>query len=296
MKTIVGLTLNYRDAARTTRCVQSLLDNGANAVLVWDNSEDNGVSATALDQHWADTKQVHIESSPCNLGFSAGVNRGIEAILARYPAAWIMLLNNDATLRAEALSRLRQCLENPQVVIAYPRIDQVGHTTGTVFYQRHLALLRFDRPLPGSFPSPSGCALMIAPERIELPLFDEDFFMYGEDVMLGWRLGSQRMAHIPQVLVDHEGSASSGVGSEFYETRLVAGHWLLARKLARNPFDRAMLTIGRGLSLPARALVRSLRYRSLLPFHALWQGWRLAHGADPALQRARKASTALSRG
>lgn len=295
MKKIVGLTLNYRNAALTARCVQSLLTDGADAVLIWDNSDDNGVSCAALREDWGGTRQVHIESSPCNLGFAAGVNRGIESILARYPEAWIMLVNNDATLRAGALSRLSQCLENPHIVIAYPRINQGRHIIGTVFYQRHLALLRFDRPLPSSFPYPSGCALMIAPERIELPVFDEDFFMYGEDVMLGWRLGPERMAHTARVLVDHEGSASSGMGSAFYETRLVAGHWLLSRKLARNSFDCLLLALGRGLSLSARALVRSLRYRSLLPFHALWQGWRLAHGADPALQRARDVSINLRR-
>lgn len=273
----IGLTLNYRDANRTSRCIASLLADGADAVLVWDNSEDNSASAQALRQEWADEPRVLIEVSARNLGFSAGVNRGIDAILSRWPGAWALLINNDALVHRGALTALTTALRvKPQAVIAYPRVDHGGKVLGTVFYQRFFALLRFDRPWHGSFPYPSGSILLIAPERIDLPLFDEDFFMYGEDVMLGWRLGEERMVHVPQVLAWHEGSVSSRNGSWFYETHLVAGHWRLAAKLARTPLEHGLLLVGRALSLPARAIVRSLRSRSLLPLRACIEGWRMA--------------------
>jgi GT2 family glycosyltransferase len=274
---IVGLTLNYRDAERTSRCIASLLADGAAGVLVWDNSEDDGVSARELDQRWAREPRVMVEVSARNLGFAAGVNRGIEAILARWPQAWVMLLNNDAVLQRGALSTLASALnDQPRAVIAHPRIDHDGQVIGTVYYQRWFALLCFDRPWPGSFPYPSGSALLIAPERIELPLFDEDFFMYGEDVMLGWRLGAARMVHVPEVLVWHEGSASSRNGSVFYELHVAAGHWRLAHKLANNPADAALLLAGRCISLSARALIRAVRSRSLVPVLAFFKGLRLA--------------------
>lgn len=274
---IIGLTLNFRDPARTETCVKSLLDDGAEHVLVWDNSDDAGCSAQALQARLAGESRVTVEISPANLGFAAGVNRGIEAILARWPQTWVMLINNDAVLRPGALVALADALrEQPGAVVAYPRVDHGGQVTGTVYYQRVFALLRFDRPLPGSFPSPPGSALLIAPERIDLPLFDEDFFMYGEDVMLGWRLGAARMAHVPQVLAWHEGSASSRNGSEFYEIRTAAGHWLLGRKLAHSPVDAGLLAAGRFFGLGARALVRALRLRSLMPLRACAEGWRLA--------------------
>jgi N-acetylglucosaminyl-diphospho-decaprenol L-rhamnosyltransferase len=280
-KPIVGLTLNYRDAERTSRCIASLLADGAAAVLVWDNSEDDGVSARELRQRWVREARVIVEASPRNLGFAAGVNRGIEVILARWPQAWVMLLNNDAVLQRSALSALASALnDQPRAVIAYPRVDHDGQVIGTVYYQRWFALLRFDRPWPGSFPYPSGSALLIAPERIELPLFDEDFFMYGEDVMLGWRLGAARMVHVPQVLVWHEGSASSRNGSVFYELHVAAGHWRLAHKLANNPADAAALLAGRCISLSARALIRAVRSRSLVPVLAFFKGLRLARQRD----------------
>jgi GT2 family glycosyltransferase len=276
-KPIVGLTLNYRDAERTSRCIASLLADGAAGVLVWDNSEDDGVSARCLRQRWAREPRVVVEVSARNLGFAAGANRGIEAILTRWPQAWVMLLNNDAVLQRGALPTLASALnDQPRAVIAYPRVDHGGQVIGTVYYQRWFALLRFDRPWPGSFPSPGGSALLIAPERIELPLFDEDFFMYGEDVLLGWRLGAARMVHVPQVLVWHEGSASSRNGSVFYELHVAAGHWRLAHKLANNPADAALLLASRCISLSARALIRAVRSRSLVPVLAFFKGLRLA--------------------
>jgi len=293
---VIGLTLNYRDATRTSRCLASLFNNGVQKVLVWDNSEDHGTSSEELRQLWAGDLRVDIVVSPCNLGFAIGVNRGIEAILHHHSDAWVILINNDAVLRPGGLARLVEALQqNPQAVIAYPRISHPGRDIGTAYYQRFLALLSFDKPMPGSFPYPSGCVMLIAPERAEIPLFDEDFFMYGEDAMLGWRLGAQRMAYVPEVLVDHEGSATSSLGSEFYETRVVAGHWILARKLARNPAELVLLTLGRTLSLTARAVVRSWRYRSALPMRALWQGWKLATCGDPALLRAKTFQEASDR-
>jgi GT2 family glycosyltransferase len=122
---------------------------------------------------------------------------------------------------------------------------------------------------------------LIAPERIELPLFDEDFFMYGEDVMLGARLGPRRMVHVPKVLVRHAGNAGSGQGSAFYEERMAAAHWLLARKLSHSRPGYIINWLGRFLILPARAAVRSVRLRSLTPWQALWKGWELASTSSP---------------
>lgn len=280
-RTIVGLTLNYRDAERTSRCITSLLSDGAVAVMVWDNSADHDTSAQILRQRWRHDPRVHIEGNGHNLGFAAGVNRGIEAILQRWPNAWIMLINNDAIVLPCAIETLSVALENqPHAVIAYPRVDHNGRVIGTMFYQRYFALLRFDKPWPGSFPYPSGSALLIAPERIKLPLFDEDFFMYGEDVMLGWRLGAKRMDHVQQILVWHEGSASSGMATPFYENQLVAAHWCIARKIAHHGWDYALLFAARLLSLPVRAALRSLRYRSAIPLFALWRGWRLSRKSN----------------
>ena len=283
---ICALTLNYRNAASTWHCVDSLLAEGIDQILIWDNSEDGGKSAAKLRTHFAANPRVHLEISPVNLGFAAGVNRGIEWLRQLVPDAWILLINNDAWLQPNSLAALTQALaSSPQAVLAYPSIDLGNRILGTVYYHRLLALITTG-PWPGSFPYASGCCQLIAPERYPGRLYDEAFFMYGEDVELGWRLGPERFVYVPTVKVQHEGSAGSGMGTPFYETCLVESHLLLIDKLADDWFDRQVLLLGRLLTLPARALMRALRYRSLVPLKALWEGWRIARGRDPQRRRA----------
>ncbi len=286
---IIGLTLNFRDAARTHRCLQSLLAEGACRVLVWDNSEDGGTSARALRAALGAEKRVSIEVSPVNLGFAAGVNRGIDWIVQRHPGACVLLINNDAHLLPGAVAAMRRALvHNAEARIAYPDIDHSGKTIGTVYYQRWFGL-RSTRPLPGSYAYASGCCLLLDPVRTGPAVFDEDFFMYGEDEELGCRMSRMpgTLLHVPGTWVRHEGSASGRIGSPFYEERTVAAHLILARKLARNSAEASGLLLGRVLMLPARAVVRALRQRSFIPLRALAHGWGLAQGRDPLLQKTR---------
>ena len=273
---IVGLTLHYCNPALTDRCVRSMLADGVDAVLIWDNTGDGGESAKNVAVCQEQPDRVMLEISPANLGFAAGVNRGVEKVLARWPDAWILLLNNDAIVVPGATAILCDALANrPNAVLAFPRIDQGREQFGLTYYHRFFGLF-LAKPWPGCIVYPSGCAQLIGPERIALPLYDEDFFMYGEDVMLGARLGLQRMAHVPEILVRHVGNAGSGQGSGFYEERMVLAHWLLARKLAKNPIELSLFLLGRALSLPARALLRAVRLRSPAPLRALERGYRLA--------------------
>lgn len=273
---IYALILNYRDAERTSRCVESLLVERVNRVLIWDNSADGGASAQILMECWKNEDRVSLKISTINLGFAAGVNRGIERIVYQCPEARILLINNDAQLLPGAITLLTQALcRDTQAIIAYPCIDHGGQVMGTVYYQRYMGLIT-TQSLSGSFPYASGCCMLIASERMQVPLFDEMFFMYGEDIYLGWQLGGKKMTHIPQVLVKHEGSASSRMGSPFYEARIVAAHWLLVHKLSYNRMDYSFLWLGRCFSLTARAIIRSVRYRSFIPLIALVEGWRIA--------------------
>lgn len=291
---IVGLVLNYQDARRTSKCLQSLLDDGAQAVLVWDNSEDASRSVSELRTYWSNDSRVVIVESPVNLGFAAGVNQGLSAISRHWPGAWTMLLNNDAILQPGALAELHTALcHQENSVLAYPLISNCGRCLGKTYYQPRLGLISQYRMLGGVLHA-SGCAMLIALDRFSGRLLDEDFFMYGEDVMLGYQLGEELMVHVPKLLVEHEGSASSGMGSLFYESRMVAAHWLLAKKMAGSRLNFVANLLGRTVTLGLRSVVRSIRYRSLMPFKALLLGLQLAGGNDPALIKAHHASVQLS--
>lgn len=288
----VGLLLNYRDARRSCSAIQSLLDEGAGHVVVWDNSADSGGSAAELAAALRADPRVHIHVSPLNLGFAAGANRGLELCARLHPGAWVLLINNDARLLPGALAALVHALsEAGTALLAYPAIDQGGVVRGTAYYHRATGL-RGARPRPGWFPYASGCCLLIASDRMGLPLFDEAFFMYGEDVELGWRLGGRTgaMVFVDRVLVEHEGSASSGLGSPFYEAHMVAAHLVLGCKLARSRAEAVALLALRAVAMAGRALVRTARFHSWIPVEALWQGARIAmralSGRNPAAQPA----------
>lgn len=293
---IIGLTLNFRDVELTLRCVDSLLNNGAAHVVIWDNSDDDGLSAGQLVERVAGNEKVSLLVSPANLGFSAAVNRSIAWIGKRFGDVWVALINNDAVFLPGALDRLGCALmHKPEALMAFSDIDHGGQIIGPVYYQRWLALFARWR-MPGSAVYGSGCAMLIAPNRLEEALFDDSFFMYGEDIELGWRFVGRDgwFSHVPGVWVRHEGSASSGMGSEFYESRMVAAHLLLARKLASGFLDYALMIFGRCFTLTARACLRALRYRSTLPFRALWQGLHLSCGNDPLRLRATRAVASSS--
>ncbi len=290
-KPIIGLTLNFRDANRTRRCVESLLSNGAEHVVVWDNSDDEGASANSLAELLQGYEKVTLLVSPANLGFAAAVNRGIAWIVDRFGDVRVALINNDAEFLPGSLAFLSGALINrPEAILAFSDIDNGGRVTGPTYYQRWFGILSSKR-MPGSAPHASGCAMLIAVDRIKQPFFDELFFMYGEDAELGWRMAGSGKAfvHVQRVLVRHDGSASSGMGSEFYETRMVAAHFLLARKLATGRLDYGLLIFARFLTLTARACLRAWRYRSGLPLRALLNGWRISGGNDPLLKRATEA-------
>lgn len=283
---IVGLILNYQDAKRTISCIESLLSQEIDTIYVWDNSEDTGISASEIRNWFPDVEKINIHISQKNIGFSAGVNRGLENIQKCNPKAYALLINNDAVLLPGAAKKLCLPLEkNSTSIISFPTTNHSGNVIGFAYYHYWTGLLSW-LPKSDYFRYASGCCLLIALPRISLPLFDEDFFMYGEDMELGWRLRNQPQAllHVPELLVVHEGSASSKLGSAFYEERLIACHLILAKKLAEHSIPRyTALLAFRLIILPTRAILRSYRFRSIIPLKALWNGFKIAFIKDSLL-------------
>lgn len=276
---VVGLLLNYRDASRSVACIRSLLNEGIEQVVVWDNSADGGLSASAINAAYAEDPRVLVHMCDENLGFAAGVNRGLKLCATQLNATDVLLINNDAVLLPGALQTYMDAVrDHPNAAVISMDVEHAGQRQGPMYYQRWCGL-QFKHPAWGTFAYASGSCLWIVLKNSPPPLLDEDFFMYGEDCELGWRLRRRPDAwiHVPHCLVMHEGSAASGLGSPFYEARLVAAHILLARKLADNALQRLVFFALRIPILLTRALVRCLRYGSLEPWRALSAGMRLAN-------------------
>ena len=271
---VTGLVLHFRTPQRTLACLKSLLAEHVRDVVVVDNSEDGGRSlasmASGLKLLQADGLRLTMLRPAQNLGFAGGVSAGLEHVLATGPSH-VLLINSDAVLERGALANMLTALQSAAIVVPLMRAAAAAQPVRAIVFYQALFALYLRSPSRPSIRYPSGCCVLIRNDQVRADLFDRDFFFYGEDVMLGFDLARRgiKVVECAEATVIHAGSASAKNGSLFYEYHMVRAHWLLARKLASNPVERFAFVAARCLTLPARALVRSLRFRSLLPWRGL---------------------------
>lgn len=273
---VVALVLHFRTPQATLACLEALRTEGIRRAVIVDNSEDAGCSAEAMAEGIARLESAGLVvewlNPERNLGFARGVNLGLRHIRSRWRCP-VLLINSDARLAAGSLQKLVAVLGG--AALAVPTVVEDGSRHGTRalmgHYHRAFALYLSDAHA-GTVEYPSGCCLLMGADVDHAGLFDEDFFFYGEDVILGVNLALRglRAVWVRDAIVRHATSTSARNGSLFYEYHMVRGHWLLAGKLAHNRRERTLFVLSRSCSLPARALVRSVRSRSFRPWIGLW--------------------------
>lgn len=190
---------------------------------------DNGSSDDSLDrieECWKDFPLV-VERLGGNKGFTVGNNIG--ARLAR--GKWIALLNADAYPEPNWLENLlRAAEENPDYTAFSSRqlqyhaphlLDGAGdayHVSGLA-WRNHYNLPADPHGLERSeiFSPCAAAAMYLREEFLNLGGFDEDYFSYFEDVDLGFRLrlNGGKCLYVPDAVVHHVGSASTGRRSDF---------------------------------------------------------------------------------
>ncbi|MBI2799249.1 MAG: glycosyltransferase family 2 protein [Gammaproteobacteria bacterium] len=211
-----------------------------------------------------------------NLGFAAGIDAGMKAILDNFGVGYVLLINADAALQSGALQKLvarAQALRTPAAVAPILLLPN-GMQIAWIYYHRLLGLI-FNRRLPGTFRYLSGCCLLLTPELAHTRVFDPRFFFYGDDVDLGYRALMKQVSLelVPDAFVLHEGSGASRKGSMFYEYHIPRSHFELVRTLTHSDLDRLLATLGRLITLFLRALIRTYRFRSWTPFRGLTAAW-----------------------
>lgn len=271
-----AITIHFRKPELTARCIDSLLMDAWSPILVWDNSADGGESLRPLQKRYAGDARVVLVEHSMNIGYGRGMNSALSELAGLGYRGPVLLINNDASVLRGMREAMESQLTNGDIpMLIAPRIRQDGAEQGWLYYQPWLALVTH-RPLLGSAPYLSGCCLLVKRKDNAQELFDEEFFMYGEDVELSWRMRRQggSLVLLENVWLEHEGSASSGQASEAYERFLVESHLLLGRKLAPNAIAAKLMRALRAPILAARACLRALRYRSPIPLQALGHLWR----------------------
>jgi GT2 family glycosyltransferase len=196
-------------------------------LVVVDNASRDGSYEAVRDAH----PQAIAIRNPTNFGFGAACNQGIASTRAPY----ILLLNSDARLTAQAFQSLRNCLKNNQrcgaagcrlisesgIEVTNTRnfltsLNQAFETAGIKFRSRRLQRSyqpNLDNMLVDcSVDWIDGACLMLRREALdEIGLFDEQFFMYSEDEDLCFRLEARGwlVCYCGAGTVVHHGAASS---------------------------------------------------------------------------------------
>src|SRR5688500_380823 len=185
--------------------------------LVIDNaSPDPGDAAIAAGFPW-----VRLIRNAQNLGFTGAGNQGAREARGR----WYVLLNPDAFAEPDWLEQLVAAAErHPQVSSFTSRqmvaeepglLDGLGDVMSITGIPYRGGYLNRDegQAREGEVFSPCGAAMMIDRALfLRLGGFDEDFFCYGEDVDLGYRLQlvGEPTLLVPDATIHHVDSASTG--------------------------------------------------------------------------------------
>ena len=276
---VCAIVLDYRGAEKTEKCLLSLVGQGIRTAYVLDNSEAEISSAelhTAAERVRSTRPGFSIEilSAGKNLGFGRGVN-----FVLRYdrrcesPHDYYLLLNNDAVAGPGLVTgMIARFANDPDVALVTPRIlsDDPGREFG-IWYHRYFGLL-LSRPGSGRVHYFTGCCLSFRKDLVtESGIFDESFFMYGEDAELGWRITRQgkKMVCAEDVFVRHDLGPSADRGKFFYEYHMTRSHLLLSLKTGLHPSEVPLLILTKYLGLACRAMIRTVRYHNWPPLLAL---------------------------
>jgi GT2 family glycosyltransferase len=221
---VVIVILNWNGCVETLECLETLsaIDYPRWHPIVVDNgSTDESVALLR-----AANPELQIIETGRNLGYAGGNNVGITKAL-QMGAEYVLILNNDARLERESLSRaieVAQSLGQNAGVVGFatysyeqPEVLQdfglIEDTEEGAFYlnvpeESELAGKEF---LP--ITSAHGCAMLLSRRLLEkIGLLDEEFFLMAEecDLCARARLAGFAVVGATRARVTHKGSVAFG--------------------------------------------------------------------------------------
>lgn len=195
------IILNHNGEHLLDDCIGSIQQQDYHAfeIIVADNcSEDNSV--VYVQERFP---EVQVIEHPSNYGFSLGNNIAAGQAKGQY----LFFLNNDTRLDPHCLSALVDSAESSNA-------DIFGCAVTDFEGASHPLIMGCDFlgfPFQGRFFYVEGCALFIKRDCFdELDGFDEDYFMFYEDLDICWRarLAGRSIFYAEEAIVYHKGGAT----------------------------------------------------------------------------------------
>ncbi len=219
---LFAVIVNWNLANKTILCVDSLLSAGLplNQIIVVDNGSDDN-SVEELSKRFGDC--LIIITNKHNKGFAAGVNQGIREAIYKN-AKWIFLINNDAYVDVTFFDKIIPFLCDEfdilsPIIYYHDRPNKIWFVgdrliPGTLFSYGLWKNRIDDGNLPESIAIDfaNGAGMLIKREVFEkIGFFDEQLFMYGEEVDFCWRakINNLKIVSVTGAKIWHEISAST---------------------------------------------------------------------------------------
>jgi len=223
------IIVNFNSKEFLFQCLKSICNAEFNGSLeIW--VVDNGSMDSSVEMLTKEFPDVHCIFETENKGFAFANNRALKQVQSKY----ILLLNPDTILVDDVLNKLVEFMNlHPNVGICGPKLlnkdgtfqpqCKRGFPTPIVvlsyFLKLHLLfpknkifgkyLLTYLNPdLINEVDSVSGACMLMRKEALDsVGFLDENFFMYGEDIDLCYRVKKLgwKIYYIPDALVMHYG-------------------------------------------------------------------------------------------
>jgi N-acetylglucosaminyl-diphospho-decaprenol L-rhamnosyltransferase len=277
------VVVTYESGSVLAGGVASLQAEGPAELVVVDNGSTDG-SVAELRQR---CPGIVVVDPGRNLGYGAAANRGVAATGSEY----ILVCNSDLSVAPGALTEMATALNaDPTVAVVGPMIrtpegdrypsarqfpsmiDAAGHAMLGQFvpenpftraYQQADLALAVDTVWPVDWVS-GACFLVRRSAFEQVGGFDEQYFMYAEDVDLCWRLGKAewRVVYAPVAVVTHQ----QGVSTDRHPYRMIVEHHRSLLRFAvrsTSGWRRALLPLV-ALGIGVRAVLAGIRKRGQL--------------------------------
>lgn len=262
---VVILSFNGRDS--TLECIESVKSakkgNISVRIIVVDNaSADDSLNALRK------VEDINLIVNNKNLGFSGGMNKGIEYAL-KHKATHIMLLNNDTVIDKNLLinmvrASVKADIISPKIYFSaghefhknrYQKTDLgkvIWYSGGSIDWKNILGVhAGVDEVDTGQFNNlreitfATGCCILISREVFKkIGLLDENYFLYLEDMDFCYRAQKAgfKILFDPQSILWHKNaSAAGGSGSKLQEYYFTRNRLLFAFKHASIRMKAAVL-------------------------------------------------------
>lgn len=276
--------VNWNNLDYLKPCLESLVDSRLactyDVVIV-----DQGSTDGSLEMVRRDYPEIRIIENNENVGLARACNQGIEATTGRH----ILLLNND-TLVNNSLDELVQFLDdNPKAGAAGGRLlnpdgsFQAGYAGFSSLKEEFLIATHLGELFKDGYPShqdhsqvrpvgwiSSACLLLRRTALDEVGLLAEDFFIYGDEADLQYRLNRSGwpVYYLPHVETIHYGGKSM---NRWKRRRMVYRGKMLFYRKNYGPLKTGLL----------RLLFGSLSVFKMVP-------WTIAYAFASQRERAKK--------